>query len=194
MKSAFIPNTRVQIFIFIDKDYFSTVNPLIYKSKNGQFVKNNFEKYSLFCLSLLESFKKLFWYPDIIICNDWQTSILPILLKQKYFDNDNYNKIKTINFIHSITNDRKIVSNFFEKFDLDINFKKGMDVLSESIPFFDLNILLDSKNKSLLSKINKNKNLSLKYKKSKSVNLVYPDDNESWKNLSDKINSLINKL
>ena len=84
IKSAFIPNTRVQVYFVLDKEYFSTVNPLIYKSKNGQFIKNNFERYSLFCLSLLESFKKLFWYPDVIICNDWQTSILPILLKQKY--------------------------------------------------------------------------------------------------------------
>ena len=194
IKSAFIPNTRVQVYFVLDKEYFSTVNPLIYKSKNGQFIKNNFERYSLFCLSLLESFKKLFWYPDIIICNDWQTSILPILLNQKYSDNDNYNKIKTINFIHSIANDRKIESDFFKKFGLDLKFKKGKDVLSESMSFFNLNILLDSKDKKLLTKINKDKNLSLNYKKSKSINLVYPDDNESWIKLSDKIDSLISKL
>ena len=69
-----------------------------------------------------------------------------------------------------------------------------MDVLSESMKFFDLNILLDSKDKKLLSKINKNKSLSLNYKKSKSANLVYPEDNESWIKLSDKIDSLISKL
>ena len=119
---------------------------------------------------------------------------MPILLKEKYGENDNYNKIKTINFIHSITNDRKIESDFFKKFDLNIKFKKGMDVLSESMKFFNLNILLDSKDKSLLSKINKNKSLSSNYKKSKSVNLVYPDDNDSWIKLSNKIDSLINKL
>ena len=194
IKSAFIPNTRVQVYFVIDKDYFSPVNPLIYKSKNGQFIKNNFERYSLFCLSLLESFKKLFWYPDIIICNDWQTAILPILLKKKYFENDNYNKIKTINFIHSINSDRKIDLNPFSKFNLDIKFKKGMDMLSESMPFFDLNILLDSKKKTLLSKINKNKNLSLNYKKSKKTSLVYPDDSVAWNKFSNKINSLISKL
>ena len=194
IKSAFIPNTRVQVYFVLDKDYFATVNPLIYKSKNGQFIKNNFERYSLFCLALLESFKKLFWYPDIIVCNDWQTSILPILLKEKYSDNDNYNKIKTINFIHSITNDRKIDLDFFQKFDLNVKFKKGMDVLSESMNFFDLNVLLDSKNKSLLSKINKNKTLSSNYKKSKSINLTYPDDNDSWLKISNKIDSLISKL
>ena len=60
--------------------------------------------------------------------------------------------------------------------------------------FFNLNVLLDSKDKNLLSKIKKNKSLSLNYKKSKSINLIYPDDNDSWKKLSDKIESLINKL
>ena len=69
-----------------------------------------------------------------------------------------------------------------------------MDVLSESMNFFDFNVLLDTKDKKLLSKINKNKSLSSNYKKSKSINLVYPDDNESWFKLSDKIDSLINKL
>ena len=194
IKSAFIPNTRVQVYFVLDKEYYGNMNPFIYKSKNGQFIKDNFEKYSLFCLSLLESFKKLFWYPDIIICNDWQTSILPILLKQKYSDDDNYKKIKTINFIHSINNDRKIDSNFYKKFDLDVKFRKGMDVLSESMKEFNLNILLDSKDKGLLSKINKNKQLSLNYKKSKSKSFIYPDDNDSWKKLSDKIDSLFNKL
>ena len=92
IKSAFIPNSRVQVYFLMDKDHFSDINPFIYKSKNGQFIKKNFENYSLFCLSLLESFKKLFWYPDIIICNDWQTAILPILLKKKYGDDENYKK------------------------------------------------------------------------------------------------------
>jgi len=69
-----------------------------------------------------------------------------------------------------------------------------MDVLSESMNFFDLNVLLDSKNKSLLSKINKNKALSSNYKKSKSINFIYPDDNNSWLKISDKIDSLISKL
>ena len=157
IKSAFIPNTRVQVYFLIDNESFLNTNPLIYKSKNGQFIKNNFEKYSLFCLSLLESFKKLFWYPDIIICNDWQTSILPILLKNKYNNEEKYKDIKTINFIHSINNDSKIEIDCFDKFDLDFKYKKRMNMISESMNYFDLNILLDSKDKKNLAKINKNK-------------------------------------
>ena len=104
------------------------------------------------------------------------------------------NDIFNTDEIRNITNDRKINTDFFKQFNLDVKFKKGMDVLSESMPFFDMNVLLDSKDKSLLSKINKNKQLSLVYKKSKSKSLIYPDDNDSWLKLLDKIDSLISKL
>ena len=194
IKSAFIPNTRVQVYFVIDNEHFSNTSSLIYKSKNGQFIKNNFEKYSLFCMCLLESFKKLFWYPDIIICNDWQTSILPILLNQKYSDDKNYKNIKTINFIHSITNQRKLASDYLNKFNLDIKYTKNMDILSESMNFFDLNILLDSKDKKNLSKIKKTKGFFSNYKKSNSKLLVYPENNDSWSKFLDTIIPLINKL
>ncbi len=194
IKSAFIPNTRVQVYFLIDKKYFLDTSPLIYKSKNGQFLKNNFEKYSLFCASLLESFKKLFWYPDIIICNDWQTSLLPILLKKKYNQDEKYKNIKTINFIHSINNSGNLSENIFEHFDLDVNYKKNMNILFESMKFFDLNILLDSKDKANLSKINKNKIWASSYKKAKSKSIIYPDDKESWSKSLDKISKSISKL
>ena len=194
IKSAFIPNTRVQVYFLLDKKYFSDVNPLIYKSKNGQILKNNIEKYSLFCVSLLESFKKLFWYPDIIICNDWQTAILPILLKNKYNDDEKYKNIKTINFIHSIDNNAKLSGDIFSNFNLDIDYKKNSNILFESMKSFDLNILLDSKKKVNLSKINKNKTWASIYKKSKTNLVVYPEDRTDWAKFLDKITTSINKL
>jgi len=194
IKSAFIPNTRVQVYFLLDKKYFSDTNPLIYKSKNGQFLKNNFEKYSLFCISLLESFKKLFWYPDIIVCNDWQTALLPILLKNKYNEDEKYKGIKTVNFIHSVNNNSNLPDDVFKYFDLDIKYKKNMNILFESMNYFDLNILLDSKNKTNLSKINKTKTGAFNYKKSKTKLMIYPEDKESWLKFLDKASESISKL
>ena len=194
IKSAFIPNTRVQVYFLIDKECFFDVNPLIYKSKNGHFKKNNFENYSLFCLSLLESFKKLFWYPDFIICNDWQTAMLPMLLKKHYMDQEKYQDIKTINFIHTINNNRKLEQNCFEKFNLDIKFSKNMDILSESMKFFDLNIVLDDEKKTNSNIIKKNKLLSSNYKKYKSTLLKHPIEKDSWLDFFEKFNKTINKL
>ena len=81
----------MQVYFVLDKDYFSNTNPLIYKSKNGQFIKDNFQRYSMLPNFLLESFKKLFWYPDIIITNDWQNIYVTI-----YFERKNFPKMKNI--------------------------------------------------------------------------------------------------
>ena len=194
IKSAFIPNTRVQVYFLLDNEYFFDINPFIYKSKNGHVNKNNFEIFSLFSLSLLESFKKLFWYPDIIICNDWQTSILPILLKKNYADQEKYKNIKTINFIHSINDYRTLSVDCFEKFGLNLKFSKNMDILSESMNYFDYNIVLDDVKKTVYSSIKKDKILSSNYKKNKSKILKYPVDLESWKSFYDKFNKIIEKL
>ena len=194
IKSAFIPGTRVQVYFVLDKDYFSNANPLIYKSKNGQFIKDNFQRYSIFCLTLLESFKKLFWYPDIIITNDWQTSMLPFILKEKFSEDENYNKIKTINFIHSLDSNRKIQSNYYKNFDINVKYRKGMDVLSESLRNFNMNVLLDTNDKTLFKKINKSKLLSENFKKAKTKSWKFPEENQDWHKLSEKIDSLILKL
>ena len=194
IKSAFIPNTRVQVYFLLDNDYFFEINPLIYKSKNGHVNKNNFENFSLFSLSLLESFKKLFWYPDIIICNDWQTSIIPMLLKNNYSNDEKYKNIKTINFIHSISNYRKLALDCFSKFDLDFKYKKNMDIIAESMNFFDLNIVLDDDKKNISNSIKKDKSLSASYKKNKSKTLKYPSDKDSWDLFYQKFNTTIGKL
>jgi len=194
IKSAFIPNTRVQVYFVLDNDIFSDVNPFIYKSKNGIFIKNNFQKFSIFSLGLLESFKKLFWYPDIIVCNDWQTAMLPMLLKNNFNNDEKYKNIKTVNFIHTIDKNRKIEIDCFKKFNLNVNYKKGMDILSESMELFDLNILLDSQDNKVSKKLDKNKKLKSKYEKSNSKTLIYPDDGDSWKLLVDEFISLISKL
>ena len=194
IKSAFIPNTRVQVYFVLDNDSFSNANPFIYKSKNGIFMKDNFQKFSIFSQALLESFKKLFWYPDIIVCNDWQTAMLPMLLKNNYKNDEKYKNIKTVNFIHTIDKNRKIEIDCFKKFNLNVNYKKGMDILSESMELFDLNILLDSQDNKVSKKLDKNTKLKSKYEKSNSKTLIYPDDGDSWKLLVDDFISLISKL
>ena len=50
--------------------------------------------------------------------------MLPFILKEKFSEDENYNKIKTINFIHSLDNNRKIQSNYYENFDIKVKYKK----------------------------------------------------------------------
>ena len=40
LKSAFIPNTRVQLYFMEHKEYFTNIPELLYKSRNGRLYKN----------------------------------------------------------------------------------------------------------------------------------------------------------
>ena len=69
-----------------------------------------------------------------------------------------------------------------------------MDILSESMKFFDLNVVLDDEKKTNSNTINKNKLLSSNYKKYKSKLLKYPIEKDSWLDFFEKFNKTINKL
>ena len=43
------------------------------------------------------------WIPDIIHCNDWQTALIPYLLKNEYAGDQELDKIRTLLTIHNLT-------------------------------------------------------------------------------------------
>ena len=94
LKSAFIPNTRVQIYFTESEKYFKPTTELLYKAKNGRAYSDNANKFAFFSKVSLETITRLFWKPDIIVCNDWQMSFVPLLLKQQYKDIEFYKDIK----------------------------------------------------------------------------------------------------
>ena len=57
--------------------------PYLYGNKRGDFY-DNIERFCFFCNSALRLSEDLDFTPDIIHCNDWQTGIVPALLKGPY--------------------------------------------------------------------------------------------------------------
>lgn len=83
-------------FYLIDNEYyFSGVNPY------GN-IYEDIEKFAFFCKAALSSLPSLDFRPDIIHCNDWQTGLLPIYLKDVFTENPFYHGIKTIMTIHNL--------------------------------------------------------------------------------------------
>ncbi|MDI6605468.1 MAG: glycogen synthase GlgA [Thermoanaerobacteraceae bacterium] len=56
-----------------------------------------FNRAVLEMLNFLDDFK-----PDIIHCNDWETALIPVLLKAHYGGSSNHNEIKTVFTIHNL--------------------------------------------------------------------------------------------
>ena len=110
IKSAFIPETRVQVYFLQDDEFYKPLSQLLYKAKNGRILSDNDMRFALFAKVALDTLKRLYWKPDIIICNDWQASFVPQLLKERYSDDDFYKDIKTAFLVHSVDDYRKFSS------------------------------------------------------------------------------------
>ncbi|PRR79124.1 glycogen synthase GlgA [Clostridium vincentii] len=54
------------------------------------------ERFAYFNRAVLDFIVEVGWKPDIIHCNDWQTGMIPVMLKYEYIKDDKYKDIKTI--------------------------------------------------------------------------------------------------
>ena len=60
------------------------------------------ERYAFFCRAVLEALPKLDFIPDVLHCNDWQTGLIPAMLKIQYNNLELYRDIKTVYTIHNL--------------------------------------------------------------------------------------------
>ncbi|NOY59799.1 MAG: glycogen synthase GlgA [Calditrichaeota bacterium] len=100
-KSAFIPDAKVQIYFLEYKPFFGHQD-LYVDSQTGKDFPNNAERFMLFSRAVLETIKLLVWQPQIIHCNDWQTAMIPYLLKNEFKDDPFFAKTATVLSIHNL--------------------------------------------------------------------------------------------
>ncbi len=60
------------------------------------------EKYAFFSKAVLSVLPVIDFKPDIIHCNDWQTGLIPVYLKERFSGGEFYRGIKTIMTIHNL--------------------------------------------------------------------------------------------
>lgn len=60
------------------------------------------ERFILFSKGVIESLQRLRWAPDVIHCNDWQTGLLPLFIKDNYSWDRMFDKTATLFTIHNI--------------------------------------------------------------------------------------------
>jgi starch synthase len=124
IKVASIPNTKMQVYFLDNDDYFN--RKAIFEDEDEGFFADNDERMIFFCKGALETVKKLGWYPDIIHCQGWMTSLVPLYLKTIYKDEPVFENAKVVYsvFENDFTADlgedftRKAGLNFIEDEDL----------------------------------------------------------------------------
>jgi starch synthase len=82
-------------FYLLDNEYYFNRGGLYGYYDDG-------EKFAFFDRAVLEFVKHIDWVPDILHCNDWQTGMVPVLLKLEYSKEEKFKNMKTMFSIHNL--------------------------------------------------------------------------------------------
>ncbi|HJX83232.1 MAG TPA: glycogen synthase GlgA, partial [Candidatus Angelobacter sp.] len=86
-------------FYFIDYPAFFDRDGL-YGTSAGDY-SDNAERFALYCRAVLEA-SKILGVPEIFHCHDWQSALVPILLKTSYADDPVFRNTATVFTIHNL--------------------------------------------------------------------------------------------
>lgn len=99
IKVASIPNAKLQVYFIDNEDYFHRKS--VFFDKEDNFYEDNDERAIFFCKGVLETVKKLGWAPDIVHCNDWMTSLIPMYLKTTFKNDPIFQGTKSVFTIYN---------------------------------------------------------------------------------------------
>ena len=83
------------IYYFIDNQYY-------FKRQGIYGHYDDAERFAFFSRAVLEILPHIDFKPDVIHCNDWQTSLVPVYYSLYYAQREGYENIKTVLTIHNI--------------------------------------------------------------------------------------------
>ena len=197
MKSCFIPETRVQVYFVENNPLYKILPDLIYKARNGRIFSDIDEKFAFFALSAIDTLTSLFWAPDIFICNDWQTSFVPILLRERFKQEEFYSNMKSVYIIHSINDYRKYSKHTYDMLGLTPGESgKLVDNHICAIENADLTIAMNYESSNLMENMKKQKKLFPAFESNNSMIIDIPkkSNREVWKETANTIESACKKL
>ena len=94
IKVASIQSARMQIYFIDNDEYFP--RKIMFHDENGNFLPNNEERMIFYCKGVIETVKKLGWAPQIIHCQGWFSSLVPMYIKKIYNEDPLFKDTKVI--------------------------------------------------------------------------------------------------
>ncbi len=95
LHQATLPNSNVEVN-FIDCTYYFSRNRIYTNDPDED------ERFILLSKAVIEILQRLNWAPDVIHCNDWQTGLLPLFVKDNYNWDKFFEKVSFLFTIHNI--------------------------------------------------------------------------------------------
>ncbi len=113
IKVASVPNAKLQVYFIDNEDYFHRKS--VFFDKENKFYEDNDERAIFFCKGVIETVKKLGWAPDIVHCNDWITSLIPMYLKTTYKNDPIFQNAKCVFTVYDNDFNHKFNPKIIEK-------------------------------------------------------------------------------
>ncbi len=122
IKVASIQKLRMQVYFIDNDEYFLTKH--MFNNEDGSFMTNNDERMIFYCKGVIETVRKLGWKPDIIHCQGWFTSLVPMYIKKLYSGDPLFENVKVIYSVFDNTYDGVLSTTLpnkllFENLELD---------------------------------------------------------------------------
>ena len=94
IKVASIQKLRLQVYFIDNEEFFPRKQ--MFHDLEGNFMKNNDERMIFYCKGVIETVRKLGWAPDIIHCQGWFSSLVPMYIKKIYAEDPLFENVKVI--------------------------------------------------------------------------------------------------
>ncbi len=161
IKVASIQQQRMQVYFIDNEEYFPRRQ--MFHDHEGNFMGNNDERMIFYCKGVIETVRKLGWSPDVIHCQGWFTSLVPMYIKKLYSEDPLFENTKVIYSVFDNGYKGKLSDTIIDKLlfeDLEANDLSGLKNLNVNtlnkfaISYSDAVVQASEKiNKSVLNNI-----------------------------------------
>lgn len=194
-KSAFVPNTKVQVYFMDYAPYFGSKNKTLYTVADNRYNTRNAEKFFFFSKIALENLTYLYWQPDYIVCNDWTTALVPVMLKTIYKDEEFFADMKTVLNLVNLEEMGKVDEKHLQMAGLDPSeFKDFKDnLLGLAVHYADEVIATSIDGVDAAKQLASNKKFTKSLKSAKKDLKTFSlkeDSEESWQHLGTELETL----
>ena len=84
------------IFYFVDNEYY------FYRNYIYGMGGDEYERFGFFCRAVLEALPRIGFHPDVLHTHDWQSGMIPALMRIQYDWDQFYQSVRTVYTIHNL--------------------------------------------------------------------------------------------
>jgi starch synthase len=193
VKSAFIPETRVQVYFLVYPEFYKKIP----KNLADTAAVTQYESWDtctvLFNHTSILTLEHLYWQPDIMLCINAESALTPFLLNAKYGNKDWYKPTKPVLILSNDSEFKAFSPDILKDYDIpesDDDLTDSLGLLKSAIRHSKGVIVLNNGNESKIQTLLEDKSVKklLEQKREQYLNhsIQNPDEN-TWNETSKQI-------